>query len=76
MPCRISWMCFSSGLVVLNKYLLSYVGFQYPMTLSGLGMAFSAIASFLTCKVSEVHGKRVAHEANVFTQPPNRACLV
>ena len=44
-------MCLSSGLVVLNKYLLSYVGFQYPMTLSGLGMAFSAIASFLTCKV-------------------------
>ena len=44
-------MCLSSGLVVLNKYLLSYVGFQYPMTLSGLGMVFSAIASFVTCKV-------------------------
>ena len=44
-------MCVSSGLVVLNKYLLSYTGFQYPMALSGLGMAFSTIASFLACKV-------------------------
>ena len=50
--CRVSWMCVSTGLVVLNKYLLSNVGFSYPMALSGMGMAFSSVASFIACKVS------------------------
>lgn len=50
--CRVSWMCVSTGLVVLNKYLLSNVGFCYPMALSGMGMAFSSVASFIACKVS------------------------
>ena len=45
-------MCVSTGLVVLNKYLLSNVGFCYPMALSGMGMAFSSVASFVACKVS------------------------
>lgn len=40
----------SSGLIILNKDLLSH-GFHYPMALSGLGMAFSGVASFLCCKV-------------------------
>lgn len=40
----------SSGLILLNKDLLSH-GFPYPMALSGLGMAFSGAASFLCCKV-------------------------
>ena len=49
--CRVCWMCVSTGLVVLNKYLLSNVGFCYPMALSGMGMAFSSVASFIACKV-------------------------
>ena len=49
---RVSWMCVSTGLVVLNKYLLSTVGFCYPMALSGMGMAFSSVASFIACKVN------------------------
>ena len=51
--CRVSWMCVSTGLVVLNKYLLSNVGFSYPMALSGMGMAFSSVASFIACKVND-----------------------
>lgn len=43
------WMCVSSGLIMINKELLSS-GFPYPMCLSGLGMLFSGIASYVTCK--------------------------
>ena len=41
-------MVVSSGLIFLNKSLLSG-GFPYPMALSGLGMGFSSIASYATC---------------------------
>ena len=50
--CSILWMAVSSALIVLNKQLLSVVGFHYPMALSGLGMAFSSLAGFVVCKVS------------------------
>jgi len=46
----VAWMSVSSGLILLNKDLLSN-GFHYPMALSGLGMAFSATASYICCKV-------------------------
>jgi hypothetical protein len=55
----VAWMSVSSGLILLNKDLLSH-GFHYPMALSGLGMAFSAAASFFCCRVSRRH---VAAEA-------------
>lgn len=44
----LSWMGVSSGLIMLNKNLLS-TGFPYPMALSGTGVAFSALASYITC---------------------------
>ena len=50
--CSVLWMSVSSALIVLNKQLLSVVGFHYPMALSGLGMAFSSLAGFVVCKVS------------------------
>lgn len=28
------WMCASSGLILLNKYILSNLDFHYPLTLS------------------------------------------
>ena len=43
----IAWMAVSSGLIMLNKSLLSG-GFPYPMALSGLGMGFSGLASYIT----------------------------
>ena len=43
------WMCFSGGLIMLNKDLLSH-GFPYPMALSGLGMLFSGVASQYLCR--------------------------
>ena len=49
--CSVLWMAVSSALIVLNKQLLSEVGFHSPMALSGLGMAFSSLAGFLVCKV-------------------------
>lgn len=49
----VTWMAISSGLIMLNKELLSN-GFPYPMALSGLGMSFSSVASFLCCRVFRV----------------------
>lgn len=45
----VAWMCFSGGLIMLNKDLLSH-GFPYPMALSGLGMVFSGVASQYVCR--------------------------
>lgn len=49
----LTWMTVSSGLILLNKDLLSH-GFHYPMALSGLGMAFSGTASYLCCRVFNI----------------------
>lgn len=51
----IGWMVVSSGLILLNKQLLSH-GFSYPMALSSLGMLFSSVASYLACKVRKLGG--------------------
>ena len=48
----LGWMGVSSGLILVNKYIMSTDGFHYPMALSGLGMAFSSVASWLVCRVS------------------------
>lgn len=53
----ILYMSVSTGLILLNKYLMTIDGFEYPLALSSSGMAFSSIASFVTCKVCRVHGK-------------------
>ncbi|KAK9865387.1 hypothetical protein WJX84_008174 [Apatococcus fuscideae] len=47
----VAWMVVSSSLILVNKHLMSNDGFHYPMALSGLGMGFSAVASWLVCKV-------------------------
>ncbi|PSC69942.1 Triose-phosphate transporter domain isoform B [Micractinium conductrix] len=49
----VAWMSVSSGLILLNKELLSH-GFHFPMALSGLGMAFSGTASYLCCRVFKI----------------------
>ena len=49
-----AWMGVSSALILVNKHCMSVDGFAYPMALSGLGMGFSSIASFVCCKVSSV----------------------
>ena len=46
------YMTISSALIVLNQQLMNQDGFRYPMALSGLGMGFSAVASYIACKVS------------------------
>ncbi len=51
----LAWMSVSSGLILLNKDLLSH-GFHYPMALSGLGMAFSGTASYVCCRVGAAPG--------------------
>lgn len=45
------YMSISSALIVLNQQLMNEDGFRYPMALSGLGMGFSAVASYIACKV-------------------------
>ena len=48
----VGWMGVSSGLIMVNKYLMSTDGFHYPMALSCLGMLFSSVASYFACRVS------------------------
>lgn len=48
------WMSFSSGLIFLNKWIMSVDNFRYPITLSGLGMLFSSVAAWLCCRVFKV----------------------
>ncbi|KAL3152679.1 hypothetical protein ABBQ38_012274 [Trebouxia sp. C0009 RCD-2024] len=48
------YMTISSALIVLNQQLMHEDGFRYPMALSGLGMGFSAVASYIACKVFHV----------------------
>ena len=47
----LGWMGVSSGLIMVNKYIMSTDNFRYPMALSGLGMLFSSFASFFVCRV-------------------------
>lgn len=49
------YMTISSALIVLNQQLMHEDGFRYPMALSGLGMGFSAVASYIACKASTKH---------------------
>lgn len=65
-----AWMGVSSALILVNKHCMSDDGFAYPMALSGLGMAFSGIASTVCCKVSlrctsEVWSSRDWHTSNI-----------
>ncbi|CAD7700495.1 unnamed protein product [Ostreobium quekettii] len=59
----LGWMVVSSGLILLNKHLMVKDGFKYPMALSGMGMVFSAIASFLACRVFKVVTLKAATNA-------------
>lgn len=41
-------------LIILNKHILKDVGFNYPMFLSGLGLAASSLVSHLLVRVFKV----------------------
>ncbi|CAD7700496.1 unnamed protein product [Ostreobium quekettii] len=47
----LTWMGISSGLILLNKYIMVTDGFKFPMALTAMGMAFSGLAGFLACRV-------------------------
>eukprot|EP00892_Ulva_mutabilis_P012165 jgi/Ulvmu1/9320/UM050_0069.1 len=48
------WMASSTGLILLNKHLMMEKGFAYPITLSGLGQAFSGVAALICCRVLRI----------------------
>ena len=50
----VGWMAVSSGLIMLNKHLMSTDGFHFPMALSCLGMLFSSVASHFCCRVQPI----------------------
>ncbi len=56
----VGWMAVSSGLIMLNKHLMSTDGFHFPMALSCLGMSFSSVASWLCCRASPPPGPCLA----------------
>lgn len=47
----VSWMLVSSGIVLLNKFLLSNDGFHFPFALASFGMCFSSVASYVVVRV-------------------------
>mmetsp|Transcript_10735 Transcript_10735/g.18672 ORF Transcript_10735/g.18672 Transcript_10735/m.18672 type:complete len:347 (-) Transcript_10735:641-1681(-) len=49
-----AWMFVSSFLILLNKHLMTDLGFRYPMSVSGMGMVSSAILSYLCCRVFKI----------------------
>jgi len=44
----------SSVLILVNKWILTVVGFNFPIALSSLGMLFSSVATFLLIDVFQV----------------------
>ncbi len=67
------WMGVSSGLIILNKQLMSKDGFHYPMALSALGMSFSSVASYFCCRVSASRQPDVGWLARLPTDQQSRA---
>mmetsp|Transcript_28628 Transcript_28628/g.54783 ORF Transcript_28628/g.54783 Transcript_28628/m.54783 type:complete len:379 (+) Transcript_28628:233-1369(+) len=53
-----TWMCVSSGLIMLNKWILSEEGFNYPVLLGSLGMLFSWILSWFLVHVMHLDTTR------------------
>lgn len=60
----LSWMIVSSGLVMLNKHILSGLRFEFPLTLCSLGMLFSGIVSAVLFKGMGIGKEAPAAEAN------------
>lgn len=47
----VSWMFFSSVLILVNKHILKDLKFPYPMTVSSMGMFASGVFSWLVVRV-------------------------
>ena len=67
----VGWMAVSSGLIMLNKHLMSTDGFHFPMGLSLLGMGFSSIASYIACRARPDPVRRLGLG---FSPHPEPAC--
>ncbi|GLI65022.1 hypothetical protein VaNZ11_008392 [Volvox africanus] len=50
----VAWMTISSGLIIVNKYIMVDLRFKYPMAVSVMGMAMSGLLSFVCCRVLRV----------------------
>ncbi|GLC37079.1 hypothetical protein PLESTB_001393700 [Pleodorina starrii] len=46
-----AWMTASSALIILNKYIMVALLFEYPMALTCLGMFMSGLLAFVCCHV-------------------------
>ena len=49
----------SSGIIMLNKWIISVLGFPFPMTLSLLGMLFSLMCSAALTKLTSLSTRNV-----------------
>lgn len=45
----LAWMLASSGTILLNKHVMTGIGFRYPTTLAAMGMAASSLGAWLYC---------------------------
>ena len=53
----------SSAIIMLNKWIISVLGFQFPMTLSLLGMLFSLVCSAALTKLTSLGTRNVEFTA-------------
>eukprot|EP01024_Parvocaulis_polyphysoides_P067391 TRINITY_DN8025_c0_g1_i7.p2 TRINITY_DN8025_c0_g1~~TRINITY_DN8025_c0_g1_i7.p2 ORF type:complete len:255 (-),score=-6.09 TRINITY_DN8025_c0_g1_i7:1500-2153(-) len=46
----LNWIILSSGLIMFNKYILTFYGFPYPIALTLMHMAFGSAVAFVLVK--------------------------
>jgi hypothetical protein len=51
-----TWIALSAILILYNKYILSYAGFPYPITLTMLHMAFCSLVTGLVVNCGHLVG--------------------
>eukprot|EP00614_Pseudopedinella_elastica_P029654 CAMPEP_0172618500 /NCGR_PEP_ID=MMETSP1068-20121228/81779_1 /TAXON_ID=35684 /ORGANISM="Pseudopedinella elastica, Strain CCMP716" /LENGTH=144 /DNA_ID=CAMNT_0013424767 /DNA_START=52 /DNA_END=482 /DNA_ORIENTATION=- len=70
------YMTVGPALVLLNKYILSEIGFKYPMLLSSLGLVFSAVTAHSLAAVGVVHIAKEKRDAVTWRFWLTRVCPI
>jgi len=56
------WMCISIGLIMYNKWLLSYKGYRFPLAMTMTHQAFTATVAHVTCRLGFMSPPRLTFE--------------
>lgn len=56
------WMCISIGLIMYNKWLLSYKGYRFPLAMTMTHQAFTATVAHVTCRLGFMSPPKLTFE--------------